>query len=71
MPVLMSDETLRMAKMTEQEMVVEVACLLFDAGKLATLASREDGRDGAVRFRAGTLPAEDPGLPPDGRRFRP
>ena len=35
MPVVISDETLREAGLTEREAVVEFACHLFDAGKLA------------------------------------
>ena len=35
MPVVISDETLRQAGLTEREAVVEIACRLFDAGKLA------------------------------------
>lgn len=34
MPVLISDETLREAGLTEREAVVEFACRLYDAGKL-------------------------------------
>jgi predicted HTH domain antitoxin len=35
MPLVISDETLRSAKLTETEMQVEIACALFDSGKLA------------------------------------
>jgi predicted HTH domain antitoxin len=35
MPVVIPDETLREAGLTEREAVVEIACRLFDAGKLA------------------------------------
>jgi predicted HTH domain antitoxin len=34
MPLVISDETLRAANMTEQEARIEIACRLFDAGKL-------------------------------------
>lgn len=34
MPVTISDETLKAAGMTEPEMKLEIACRLFDAGKL-------------------------------------
>ena len=34
MPVLISDETLEEAGLTEQEARIEVACRLFDIGKL-------------------------------------
>ena len=34
MPVIISDETLAQAGLTEREAVVEIACRLFDAGKL-------------------------------------
>ncbi len=34
MPVIISDETLEKAGMTEREAIVEIACRLFDAGKL-------------------------------------
>jgi predicted HTH domain antitoxin len=34
MPVVISDETLRQAGMTEHEALVEIACRLFDLGKL-------------------------------------
>ena len=35
MPVVISDETLRDAGLTEREALVEIACRLFGAGKLA------------------------------------
>ena len=35
MPVVISDETLRVAGLTEREALVEIACRLFGAGKLA------------------------------------
>ena len=35
MPVTINDETLREAGFTEREAIVEIACRLFDAGKLA------------------------------------
>lgn len=35
MPVVISDETLKQAGLTEREMKVEIACRLFDAGKLS------------------------------------
>jgi predicted HTH domain antitoxin len=35
MPVVIPDETLEAAGLTEREAVVEIACHLFDAGKLA------------------------------------
>jgi predicted HTH domain antitoxin len=35
MPVVIPDETLLAAGLTEREAVVEIACHLFDAGKLA------------------------------------
>jgi predicted HTH domain antitoxin len=35
MPVVISDETLRDAGLTEQEALVEIACRLFAAGRLA------------------------------------
>jgi predicted HTH domain antitoxin len=34
MPVVIPDETLKEAGLTEREMVVEIACRLIDAGKL-------------------------------------
>ncbi len=34
MPVLIPDETLRAAGLTEREALIEIACRLFDAGKL-------------------------------------
>ena len=34
MPVVISDETLKQTGMTEREAIVEIACRLFDAGKL-------------------------------------
>ncbi|MDG3007248.1 UPF0175 family protein [Paludisphaera mucosa] len=34
MPVVISDETLQQAGMTEREAVVEIACRLFDIGRL-------------------------------------
>ena len=35
MPVVIPDETLEAAGLTEREAVVEIACHLFDTGKLA------------------------------------
>ncbi len=35
MPVVISDETLREAGLSEREAAVEIACRLFDAAKLA------------------------------------
>lgn len=35
MPVVISDETLQQAGLTEREALVEIACRLYDAGKLA------------------------------------
>jgi predicted HTH domain antitoxin len=35
MPVVISDETLKEAGLSEREAVVEIACRLFDAGRLA------------------------------------
>jgi predicted HTH domain antitoxin len=35
LPIVISDETLRDAGLTECEALVEIACRLFDAGKLA------------------------------------
>ncbi|WP_435010855.1 UPF0175 family protein [Tundrisphaera lichenicola] len=34
MPVVISDETLKQAGLTESEAIVEIACHLYDAGKL-------------------------------------
>ena len=34
MPLVISDETLKAANLTEEEARVEIACRLFDAGKL-------------------------------------
>ena len=34
MPVMISDETLRRAGLTEREVMVEIACRLFDIDKL-------------------------------------
>jgi predicted HTH domain antitoxin len=34
MPVVISDETLKQAGMTEQEAIVEIACCFYDIGKL-------------------------------------
>jgi predicted HTH domain antitoxin len=34
MPVIISDETLQAAGLTEREAKIEIACRLFDAGKL-------------------------------------
>jgi predicted HTH domain antitoxin len=35
MPVVIPDETLRQAGLSEREALVEIACRLYDAGKLA------------------------------------
>jgi predicted HTH domain antitoxin len=35
MPVTIPDETLESAGLSEREMLIEIACRLFDAGKLA------------------------------------
>ena len=34
MPVIIPDETLKQAGLTEKEALIEIACLLFDADKL-------------------------------------
>ena len=34
MPVVITDETLQQAGMTEREALIEIACRLFDIGKL-------------------------------------
>lgn len=39
MPLVISDETLRDAKLTEREARVEIACRLFDAGRLSLPAA--------------------------------
>ena len=39
MPLLIPDETLRDAKMTEAEARIEIACRLFDAGRLSLPAA--------------------------------
>ncbi len=49
MPLVISDETLQAAGMNEQEAKVEIACRLFDAGKLAFgHAARSAGLDDAA-----------------------
>lgn len=35
MPVIITDETLKQAGLSEREMKIEIACRLFDANKLA------------------------------------
>ena len=49
MPLVIPDETLRAAGMNEREAKVEIACRLFDAGKLAI---------GHASFLAGLSEAE-------------
>jgi len=39
MPVVISDDTLHEANLTEQEARVEIACRLFDAGRLSLPAA--------------------------------
>jgi predicted HTH domain antitoxin len=39
MPLVISDETLRDAKLTEREARIEIACRLFDAGRLSLPAA--------------------------------
>jgi len=34
MPLIIADDVLRQAKMSEREMLIEIACRLFDADKL-------------------------------------
>jgi predicted HTH domain antitoxin len=34
MPLIISDETLKQAGLSERDMKIEIACRLFDAGKL-------------------------------------
>jgi predicted HTH domain antitoxin len=34
MPIVISDETLEQAGLTEREALIEIACRLFDVGKL-------------------------------------
>jgi predicted HTH domain antitoxin len=46
MPITISDELLKEAGMTDREALVEIACRLFDAGKLTLpLAARLAGID--------------------------
>ena len=46
MPVTIPDEVLKQARLTEQEAIVEIACRLFQAGKLdLTPAARLAGMD--------------------------
>lgn len=44
MPVVISDEVLRQANLTEREALIEIACRLFDAGKLSFAHAAELAR---------------------------
>ena len=52
MPVVISDETLKQAGLTEREAVVEIACRLFDAGKLALWPAAKMAGMGRSEFEA-------------------
>jgi predicted HTH domain antitoxin len=39
MPIHISDDVLHEAKLTEREMLIEIACRLFDADKLGKVAA--------------------------------
>jgi predicted HTH domain antitoxin len=52
MPVIIPDETLRAAGLTEREAVVEIACRLFDAGKLALWPAAQLAGLGRPEFEA-------------------
>ena len=50
MPVVISDETLKQAGMTEREVVVEIACRLFDIGKLHLWPAAQMAEMGRAEF---------------------
>jgi predicted HTH domain antitoxin len=52
MPVVISDEILKQAGLTEREAVVEIACRLFDAGKLALWPAAKMAGMGRSEFEA-------------------
>jgi predicted HTH domain antitoxin len=52
MPLTLSDELLKQAGMTEEEARVEIACRLFDAGKLALWPAAQLAGMERVEFEA-------------------
>ena len=60
MPVVISDETLQQAGMTEREAVVEIACRLFDAGKLALWPAAKMAGLSRVEFESELMKREIP-----------
>jgi predicted HTH domain antitoxin len=52
MPVVISDEILKQAGMTEREAVLEIACWLFDSGKLALWPAAKMAGMGRSEFEA-------------------
>ncbi len=52
MPVVISDDVLREARMTEQEVRIELACHFFDTGKLALWPAAKVAGLSRVEFEA-------------------
>jgi predicted HTH domain antitoxin len=50
MPVVIPDETLRDAGLTEREALIEIACRLFAAGKLALWPAAKLARENRAAF---------------------
>ncbi len=50
MPVVISDETLQQTGMTEREVVIEIACRLFDIGKLPLWPAAQMARLSRAEF---------------------
>ena len=55
MPLIISDETLKAANLTEQEARVEIACRLFDAEKLALWPAAQLAGMSRVEFEAALM----------------
>lgn len=60
MPMTIDDEALKAAGLTEQEARVEIACRLYDAGKLSLLQAMRWANLSRVQFEAELL---ERGLP--------
>jgi predicted HTH domain antitoxin len=60
MPLTLSDEILKQAGMTEEEARVEIACRLFDAGKLALWPAAQLAGMTRVEFEAELLTRKIP-----------
>ena len=65
MPVVISDETLRDAGLTEREALLEIACRLFGAGKLALRSAAKLAGVNRVAFEQALRERQIPIYRPD------